>query len=60
MNQGPRRISLTKKNGGKKSRDTIPLSNIDLHTSEDENSCTSGSFTYDSRKLLTPPGPLIK
>jgi catalase len=25
MNQGPRRISLTKKNGGKKSRETIPL-----------------------------------
>ncbi len=26
MNQDPRRISLTKKNGGKKSRETIPLS----------------------------------
>jgi hypothetical protein len=25
MNQGPRRISLMKKNGGQKSRDTIPL-----------------------------------
>jgi hypothetical protein len=25
MNQGPRRISLMKKNGGKKSRETIPL-----------------------------------
>ncbi len=30
MNQGPRRISLTKKNGGKKSRETIPLK-VHLH-----------------------------
>jgi hypothetical protein len=28
MNQGPRRISLTKKNGGKKSRETIPLNKM--------------------------------
>ncbi len=31
MNQGPRRISLTKKNGGKKSRETIPLIHIQTY-----------------------------
>ncbi len=34
MNQGPRRISLTKKNGGKKSRETIPLSTVRCETLE--------------------------